>query len=182
MKTKKKQVSKREPAAIKAVTGEHPSVTDVPTAIALKLYVVLARAVAAVERHGLATIEQGGLTPAEFGVLEALHHRGPLLLGELQRKILVSSGGITFLVDRLEKRGLVQRLPCQTDRRARYAALTDEGSALIARIFPRHAEGIRRAMSGLGLADQRIATELLRALGMEAAALAPVERVISEGP
>lgn len=173
MKSKTRQVSKQVQAAPKTVTGDHPSVTDVPTATALKLYVVLARAVAAIERHGLVTIEASGLTPAEFGVLEALHHRGPLLLGELQRKILVSSGGITFLVDRLEKRGLVRRLPCETDRRARYAALTDEGHTLIARTFPRHAEGIRRAMSGLGLADQRAAIELLRALGTEAAALAP---------
>jgi MarR family 2-MHQ and catechol resistance regulon transcriptional repressor len=181
MKSNTKQVSGQAPASSKAITGEHPSITDVPTATALKLYVVLARAVAAIERHGLVTIEGSGLTPAEFGVLEALHHRGPLLLGELQRKILVSSGGITFLVDRLEKRGLVQRLPCATDRRARYADLTDEGRTLIARIFPRHAEGIRRAMSGLGLADQRAAIELLRALGTEAAALAPAARA-SESP
>jgi MarR family 2-MHQ and catechol resistance regulon transcriptional repressor len=145
----------------------------VPTATALKLFVVLSRALAAVGRHAESSIAESGLTGTEFGVLEALHHRGPMLLGELQRKILVSSGGITFLVDRLEKRGLVQRLPCATDRRARYADLTDAGRTLITRIFPRHAEAIRRALSGLGLADQRTATALLRTLGTEAAALAP---------
>ena len=60
---------------------------------------------------------------------------------------------------------------CETDRRARYAALTPAGTALMAEIFPVHAEVIRRAMSGLGLADQREATDLLRVLGREASAL-----------
>jgi MarR family transcriptional regulator, 2-MHQ and catechol-resistance regulon repressor len=89
----------------------------------------------------------------------------------VQRRILASSGGITYLVDRLERRGLVERLPCETDRRARYAALTARGRALIARIFPGHAEAIRRAMAGLGLPEQRAATALLRTLGTESAAL-----------
>ena len=148
-----------------------PAPTDVPTATALKLWVILARATAAVTAHSTADIESHGLTPAEFGVLEALYHKGPLLLGEVQKRTLVSSGGTTFLIDRLEKRGLVERRLCASDRRARYAALTADGRALMAEIFPGHAEAIRRAMSGLGLAQQRQAIELLRVLGHEAEAL-----------
>lgn len=144
---------------------------DVPTATALKLWIVLARANAAIEAHVVADIERHGLTPAEFGVLEALHHKGPLLLGDVQRRTLVSSGGTTFLIDRLEKRKLVERRLCATDRRARYAALTESGRAFMAEIFPAHAEVIRRALSGLGMADQRQLTALLRVLGQEAAAL-----------
>ncbi len=144
---------------------------DVPTATALKLWVVLSRATAAVQAHAVADMARNGLTPAEFGVLESLHHKGPLLQGDVGRRTLVSSGGTTFLVDRLEKRGLVERRMCETDRRARYAALTPAGRELMERIFPGHAEVIRRAMSGLGLADQRTAIDLLRTLGREAAEL-----------
>ena len=144
------------------------SPTDPPTATALHLFVVLARAFAAVAAHTEAHVAKHGLTGMEFGVLEALHHKGPLLLGELQRSVLASSGGMTFLVDRLEKRGLVERRPCETDRRARYAALTPAGKSLMKRIFPSHAEVIRRALSGIGLADQRKAAQLLRTLGTEA--------------
>jgi MarR family 2-MHQ and catechol resistance regulon transcriptional repressor len=144
---------------------------DVPTATALKLWVVLARAYSSVEAHAIADIERHGLTPAEFGILETLHHRGPLLLGDVQRRTLISSGGTTFLIDKLEKRGLVERRLCAHDRRARYAALTEAGREKMREIFPAHAEVIRRAMAGLGLADQRKATELLRELGQEAAAL-----------
>jgi MarR family 2-MHQ and catechol resistance regulon transcriptional repressor len=144
---------------------------DVPTATALKLWVVLSRATAAVEAHAVADMARNGLTPAEFGVLESLYHKGPLLQGDVAKRTLVSSGGTTFLVDRLEKRGLVERRMCATDRRARYAALTPAGRELMERIFPGHAEVIRRAISGLGLADQRTAVDLLRTLGREAAAL-----------
>lgn len=144
---------------------------DVPTATALRLWVVLARANAAIEAHTRADIERHGLTSAEFGVLEALYHKGPLLLGDVQRRTLISSGGTTFVIDRLEKKGLVERRMCSSDRRARYAALTLKGRELLAEIFPAHAEAIRRAMAGLGLADQRLATDLLRTLGQEAAAL-----------
>lgn len=146
-------------------------IQDVPTATALKLWIVLARANAAIQAHVVADIERHGLTPAEFGVLEALYHKGPLLLGDVQRRTLVSSGGTTFLIDRLEKRQLVERRLCATDRRARYAALTATGRALMEEIFPAHAEVVRRALSGLGMADQRQVTALLRVLGQEAAAL-----------
>ena len=136
--------------------------------VALKLWVVLSRAYSAVAGHAEADIARHELTSAEFGILEALYHRGPLLLGDLQRKILVSSGGVTYLVDRLEEKGLVERQECPEDRRARYAALTPAGRKLIARIFPDHARRIAHAVSGLSRTEQREATALLRKLGMAA--------------
>mgnify|MGYP001034846285 CR=1 FL=1 len=140
-------------------------------ALALKLWTVLARAHAAVLAHSQADIARHGLKPGEFAVLEALYHKGPLLLGEVQRKVLVSSGGITYLVDSLEKRGLVERRACEEDRRARYAALTPVGERFIADIFEEHAAAIERAVSGLDLEEQRIAINLLKRLGLHAAAL-----------
>jgi MarR family 2-MHQ and catechol resistance regulon transcriptional repressor len=142
-------------------------------ATALKLWVVLARAYAAVQEHSLSSIEQYGLTVGEFGILETLFHKGPMLLGEVQRRILVSSGGITYLVDRLESKGLVERRDCPGDRRARYAALTPEGETLIASIFPDHARCIERAVSGLDMEGKQQAIELLRTLGRAAAELDP---------
>lgn len=138
---------------------------------ALKLWVVLARAYAAVEAHARSDIEQQGLTLAEFGVLETLYHKGPMLLGEVQRRILVSSGGITYLVDRLEEKGLVERRDCPDDRRARFAALTAAGEALIAEIFPRHIARIDEAVAGLDCTEQELAIQLLRSLGRHAASV-----------
>jgi MarR family 2-MHQ and catechol resistance regulon transcriptional repressor len=142
---------------------------------ALKLWVVLARAYRAVERQVEADVARHGLTLAEFGILEALHHKGPLLLGEIQRKILVSSGGITYLVDRLSAKGLVERRACPEDRRARYAALTRDGEQLVRRIFPEHARRIQQLLAGLSAAEQAEAIALLRTLGRAADDSGPPE-------
>ncbi len=142
---------------------------------ALKLWIVLSRAHRAIEDHARLQVARHDLTLPEFGVLEALLHKGPLLLGELQRKILVSSGGITYVVDRLEAKGLVERRPCPDDRRARFVALTASGTRLIETVFPEHAETIDLAMRGLGEAELRALSEKLRTLGAYAA-----ERIGSE--
>jgi MarR family transcriptional regulator, 2-MHQ and catechol-resistance regulon repressor len=138
---------------------------------ALKLYVVLARATNAVNRRVRDEIDGHELTETEFGILEALYHKGPLLLGDVQRKILLSSGGVTYTVDRLADKGLVERRECQSDRRARYAALTPKGEALIARIFPDHAECIERTLSVLSAREQEELTTLLKKLGTSAEAV-----------
>jgi MarR family transcriptional regulator, 2-MHQ and catechol-resistance regulon repressor len=150
---------KHEPAAPPADTQ----------AVALKLLVVLSRARISLDEHLQAHAARHGLTLTEFAILEVLFHRGPLLLGEVQRRILVSSGGITYLVDRLEKKGLVARQDCPEDRRARYAVLTAEGEELIARIFPEHARTIEDLMSVLTLEEQQTAIRLMRTLGRSAA-------------
>jgi len=149
-----------------------PASLDKRQDTALKLLVVMSRALNAVTEHVWKDdMERHGITPTEFAILEALYHKGPLLLGEVQRKILVTSGGITYLVDRLVEKGLVKREQCAEDRRARYAVLTPAGQALIRKIFPAHAARIEQAMSGLTQAEQREATALLRKLGLAAASL-----------
>jgi MarR family 2-MHQ and catechol resistance regulon transcriptional repressor len=144
----------------------------------LKLWTVLARAYDAVRAHSFAHIERHGLTPGEFGVLDTLFHRGPMLLGELQGRVLVTSGGISFLVDRLERRGLVERREYPQDRRTRLAALTDEGAAFMESVFPEHVRAIGHALEEVDPELKQALIPLLRTLGRAAAArpfLAPGE-------
>jgi MarR family transcriptional regulator, 2-MHQ and catechol-resistance regulon repressor len=140
---------------------------------ALKLWIVLSRSYGAIQRRLVESLATSSLTEGEFGVMEALLHKGPLLLGELQKKILVSSGGVTYLVDRLVQRGWVRREPCPTDRRAMYAVLTRQGEELIREIFSQHAVAIERAEAGLTAEEQSVAIELLKKLGHAAAATEP---------
>lgn len=144
--------------------------------LALKLWIVLNRARNAVGEREREHLEARGVTAGEFAVMEALYHKGPLLLGEVQRKILVSSGGVTYLVDKLVKRGLVERQACPRDRRASYAVLTEAGESWMCEVFPEHAESLTRALGGLDEDEMIHAIELLRKLGLHAAAL-PVEEV-----
>jgi MarR family transcriptional regulator, 2-MHQ and catechol-resistance regulon repressor len=138
---------------------------------ALHLWITLSRAFGAVAAHAEADATRHGITLAEFGALEALYHKGPMLQGQLQEKILISSGGITWVVNKLIDRGLVRRRPCPDDRRARWAELTPAGSAFIREHFPDHARAIERATSGLTGAERTQATKLLRKLGTSAAEL-----------
>ena len=154
-----------------AATESDQGERETAQAAALKLFVVLARAHSAVDDQMALSMSKLGLTNTEFAILEVLHHKGPLMLGDIQRKILVTSGGITYLVDRLTEKGLVKREECPSDRRARYAVLTPAGDALIRRIFPDHARRIAEAMSGLTPAEQDTATRLLRKLGLAAAGM-----------
>lgn len=142
-----------------------------PQAETLRLWVIFSRAHNAIAARAQADVMRHGLTIAEFGVLEALHHKGPLLLSEVKAKILVSNAGVTYLVDRLEKRGLVERRRCDRDRRAYYAHLTDEGTEFLQRIFPEHAAAIAQAFSVLTDEERATAAEILRKVGRHAAQL-----------
>jgi MarR family transcriptional regulator, 2-MHQ and catechol-resistance regulon repressor len=135
------------------------------TAAALKLWVVLSRAHRALADRARRDNERHGLNPTEFAVLEVLYHKGPLLVGEVGSRILLTSGSTTYVIDKLEQRGLVSRRPCPTDRRALHVELTAAGRALIRGIFPEHARAIRRAMGGLSTEEKRIAAALLKRLG-----------------
>lgn len=166
--------SKRHPEA-------HTPELDETTLSALRLWVIMNRAQAAVNVHAAADVARHGLTLAEFGILEALYHRGPMLLGEVQKRVLVSSGGITFLVDRLTVKGLVERRACDSDRRARYAALTERGRELMVRIFPEHARELARVMGGISLGEQQVATAILKSMGRSAAVMAGPEEETEGG-
>jgi MarR family 2-MHQ and catechol resistance regulon transcriptional repressor len=136
---------------------------------ALKLFVVLQRCASAVMGNFHKHADLYDLTLTEFEILEALYHKGPLLLGDVQRKILLSSGGVTYAIDRLADKGLVERRECATDRRARYAALTRKGEDVVTRIFPAIAAHIEQTMAVLSGREQDDAIALLRKLGHGAA-------------
>ncbi len=106
-----------------------------------------------------------GLTISQFGVLESLHHLGPMCQSELGGKLLRSGGNITLVIDNLEKQGLVQRERDQQDRRMMIVSLTPAGKALIKQIFPEHLKAIVSEMSVLSPQEQDNLGQLCRKLG-----------------
>ncbi|QQE74785.1 MarR family transcriptional regulator [Brevibacillus composti] len=134
----------------------------------LQLLVVLARAYNWVTAQTNRHIRSHGLNPTEFGVLELLFHKGPQPLQQIGEKILISSGNITYVVDKLEKKQLLVRKPCAEDRRVIYAELTEKGEQFLAAIFPSHKEAIAKAVSGLNAEERHQAIQLLKKLGRSA--------------
>jgi len=139
---------------------------------ALELWIVLARAADAVGRHARAQVARHGLADAEFGILEVLFHKGPLPVCEAQRRILLQSGSTAYVVDKLVRKRLVRRTPNPRDKRGTLLVLTPSGQALMRKIFPGHAAAIHRAMEGLTKSELMQAAELVRKLGLTAAATA----------
>jgi len=135
------------------------------------VFLVLWKAARAVQTYAEKSITELALCGSDFGVLEALLHKGPLPVNEIGKKILLTSGSITVAVDRLEKRGLVERRAHGTDRRARIVHLTKEGRKLITRAYAQHAADLEQLMSAsLTTTERSTLISLLKKIGYKAAA------------
>lgn len=133
--------------------------------LALRLWIALARCYSTFSRVVSGKVAEYGLTTAQFGILEALHHLGPLSLGELADKLLVTGGNVTYVMDRLEEQGLVRRERSGEDRRVIVAQLTAEGRELIEGVFPGHARFVREVAAPLDADEKERLRELLKKLG-----------------
>lgn len=105
------------------------------------------------------------VTPSQFGILEALLHRGELCQGDLAGKLLRSCGSVTAVVDGLERRGLVARRRPAEDKRFVRVALTAKGRRTIEALFPRHVKVVVAQFSVLGAGEQEELRQLCRRLG-----------------
>ena len=133
---------------------------------ALKLFIVLTRASKVILEKAHKPIEKYKLNPTEFAVLELLYHKGRQPIQKIGQKILLQSGSMTYVVDKLEKRGLLERIFCNEDKRVTYMSITQEGEELINSIFPEHTMNIESIMSVLTTEEQKIAAELVKKLGL----------------
>ncbi len=132
------------------------------------VWLVLWKASRAVEAHAMRHVASLDMGLSDFGVLEALLHKGPLPIKDLGVKVLLTSGSITTAVDRLEAKGLVERLSDKQDRRSRIVRLTAAGRKVIKKAFAEHKVAMELAVSGLDLNDRTHLIELLRRLGQGA--------------
>lgn len=130
----------------------------------LRVLAALERTVQAIERPLFAHIRSGNLTPAQFDVLEALYHGGPLTVNGVIQRTLGSSGNIGVVVDNLIKSGLVTKRVDQDDRRVRYLELSEAGSQLMTEFFPCHLQVVEATFTGLDKHDKRALIDLLRKL------------------
>jgi DNA-binding MarR family transcriptional regulator len=141
----------------KAIAGEQLSRREI--AAWRGLLRTHARVLAALD----AELEQAhGLAVPEYEVLLVLTQCGEqhLRMSELADAALLTRSGMTRLVDRLEKRGLVRRERCAADGRGTYAVITPEGAAAFAAARPTHIAGVRRLfLDPLKKKEQRLLAE-----------------------
>ena len=137
----------------------------------IHLWLILWKAFDSLREHAERHIGALGIGLSDFGVLEMLLHKGPLPVNTIGAGIRLTSGSITTAIDRLEKKGLVERRNHPEDRRARVVHLTACGRKLISCAFADHVAAMERATSGLTPIERTRAIHLLKKLGLRAQAL-----------
>nr|WP_033827135.1 MarR family transcriptional regulator [Bacillus andreraoultii] len=136
--------------------------------VSLKLFIVLSRALEAIEKQIVKNVKDYGLNLTEFAVLELLFHKGDQPIQKIGQKILLASSSITYVVDKLEEKNYLVRKACPTDRRVTHASITDEGKKIMEDIFPRHKEAMSKIMAGLNTDEKEMVVEKLKKLGLYA--------------
>lgn len=132
----------------------------------LKLFIVLSRAQKAITEQTNQFFQENGVNPTEFAVLELLYHKGKQPLQKIGGKILLASGSITYVIDKLEKRGYITRVNCPTDRRVTYAEISEQGKEFMANIFPEHERRLHELTNALSSDEKEQAIELMKKLGL----------------
>jgi len=86
---------------------------------------------------------------------------GQISMSALAQQIALTGGGVTKLIDRMIAAGLVRRVPCPTDRRVAFAALTAQGRTTLKKATVVHARDLRQAFASIDDADLRTLDRLL---------------------
>ena len=113
----------------------------------LKIFIGMSRALNEINRATGKIHKKYGLTNAQFAVLEALYHKGDLSVGEVQEKILSTSGTIPVIVKNLENEGLLTRNQDQSDKRKFILHITEKGISLMDMVYPENEKMIIDMMS-----------------------------------
>jgi len=132
---------------------------------ALNTFIKLQRAAESVSVRVHAVLPPD-LTVTQFGVLEALHHIGPLCQSELAEKLLKSGGNLTLVVDNLEKARFVTRERDPADRRFVVVKLTARGQEFIAALFPKVVANVTREMGALSSTELSDLGRLCKKVGL----------------
>lgn len=125
------------------------------------------------QRHLQRTLhERHGLTPAVFDVLSNLRRSGPphrKTAGSLADSSLLTSGGVTFRLDKMEADGFVRRVRSEEDRRVVYAELTEAGLRKIDEVFEDYIALEQEMLAGLSTHERDALADLLRMLNQSVA-------------
>lgn len=111
-------------------------------------------------------IDSYSLSAETFQILELLYNKGPHPVQRISEIFSIPSGSITYVVDKLEKKGFVERLPIPGDRRKTNVSLTKEGHDYFADIFPQHLATITNILSHATEDEKRELIRISKKIGL----------------
>lgn len=125
-------------------------------------FLVLMQTSKAIHERIKEVMAKNKLSITEFSVLEVLYQKGKQTIQQIGNCILISSGSMTYVIDKLEQRGLLSRIACPTDRRVIHVILTDDGNKLMNEIMPKYHELIHHMFDSLDSDEAQILVQLLK--------------------
>lgn len=130
----------------------------------LKVVIGISRANQAIQKQSAVTFKEGGLTTAQFAVLEALYHKGTLTIQEIINSILSTGGNMTVVICNLEKEKLIERHVNPEDRRSSLIEITQKGKKIIEEIFPSHLQSLKEEFKVLTTEEKQVLITILKKL------------------
>ena len=109
--------------------------------------------------------ERFGLNPTEFAALEVLYHKGPLTPNVISSKVLIAHSSMSYVIQRLVEKGLIERAMRADDKRSVQLSLSPSGQALMDRVYPDHVATLRSILDRLSPEDEKKLQELLKSIG-----------------
>ena len=139
---------------------------------ALHAWLIMLKAWQSMSGYLLPALLEEGLGESDFRVLEVLLHKGPMPVNAIGPKVYLNPGSVSVAVDRLFKKGFVNREECNHDRRVKTVSLTETGRAMFVPLFRRHTALITSAFQDLSSEELQQLEVSLKKIGKRADNLA----------
>jgi MarR family 2-MHQ and catechol resistance regulon transcriptional repressor len=133
----------------------------------LKTLTILLRATNFIQDKIKEDVAQYGLNLSEFGALEVLYHKGPLPVQSICEKVLIANSSMSYVIENLIKKDLIEKTKNENDRRIHIVHLTEKGKQLFDEVYPKHLSHMRSVIDVLDASDEYELQKLLKKLGKQ---------------
>ncbi|MBY7142119.1 MarR family transcriptional regulator [Virgibacillus sp. NKC19-3] len=133
--------------------------------LSLKSFVVLMKSAKSIQEQIKKDIHKHGMKTSDFTVLEALYHKGRQTVKQISDAVLINTGSITYVIDKLESNHLLERSNSKEDRRVVHIQITEKGKEVMDDIFPKHQNAIEEIFSDLTTEEKETLIDLLKRAG-----------------
>jgi MarR family transcriptional regulator, 2-MHQ and catechol-resistance regulon repressor len=133
----------------------------------LKTITILFRATDFIKSCIQRDVEHYDLNVTEFGVLEALYHKGPQSVHQIKSRVLIANSSLSYVIESLIQKDLISKEKAAEDRRNHICELTDQGKTLFKETYPRHVDQLRSVLDVLTPDEEQQLQTLLKKLGKQ---------------
>lgn len=102
----------------------------------------------------------------EFSVFEIIYHKERLMINEIKDNILIANSSLSYILNKLETKKLIEKEKCENDKRITYIKLTNKGLDLATNIFPNHYKNLKNIFNVLTKEEKESLVNITKKLGL----------------